>query len=62
MSEAARAKEYERLYPGACADESQRAERWDRMTFREERQDHRRTGRSRGVVIPRLPWVEEDDQ
>lgn len=59
MSEAARAKEYERLYPGAIADESQRAERGERLAFQEERQTLRRTTRQRGVVVPSLPWKED---
>lgn len=59
MGEAARASEYERLYPGATPDESQRAERMERITHRQERDAHRRTGRQRGVVIPALPWKED---
>lgn len=58
MSESARAQEYERLYPGAVADEGQRAERMERLTFKEEREAHRRTGRHRGVLVPALPWKE----
>lgn len=60
MSEARRAQAYERLYPGAVADEGQRAERMERISFREERDAHHRTGRQRGVVIPALPWRKED--
>lgn len=62
MSEAARAAQYERLYPGAASDEGQRAERMDRLAFKEERQSHRRTGRQRGVLIPALPWRDEEDE
>lgn len=62
MSEAARAEKYERLHPGASSDESQRAERWERLAFKEERQTGRRTGRNRGVVIPDLPWKREDER
>ena len=59
MGEAARAAEYERLYPGAAADESQRAERMERLAHREERQTHHRTNRNRGIVVPELPWRAE---
>lgn len=62
MSEAARAAKYERLYPGAAADEGQRAERWDRLAFKEERKTGRRTGRNRGVVIPDLPYRKQEDE
>lgn len=50
------AREYERRFPGAVSDESQRVERMERLAFKEERQTHRRTGRTRGIVIPPLPW------
>lgn len=60
MSETARAQEYERLYPEAVGDESQRAERMDRLAFKEERQTGRRTGRTRGIVVPALPYKEGD--
>jgi len=60
MSEAARAEQYEKLYPGASSDESQRAERMERLAFKEERQTLRRTARQRGVVVPALPWKERE--
>lgn len=59
MSEARRAADYERLYPGAVADEAQRAERQDRLSFREERQAGRRRARTKGILIPDLPWRAE---
>lgn len=59
MSEARRAAEYERLYPGATDNEAQRAERMDRIAFREERGPVRRRARTRGVVVPDLPWRAE---
>jgi hypothetical protein len=60
MSEARRAAEYERLYPGAVSDEGQRAERMDRINFREEVGPvRRRRGRTRLIVVPDLPWRAE---
>jgi hypothetical protein len=59
MSATAKAREYERRFPGAVADESQRAERMERLELREERRAHRRTGRTRGIVVPVLPWRAE---
>jgi|GEM_PF-2049181 len=59
MGEAARAAEYEKRYPGAIDDESQRAERMERLAFTEERQALRRTTRSRGIVVPALPWRDD---
>ncbi len=56
MGEAAKAEKYERLYPDAVSDEGQKAERWDRLTFKEERQSDSRTGRNRGIVVPDVPW------
>ena len=55
------AREYERRYPGAVGDEAQRAERMERLAFKEDAQSHHRTGRTRGIVIPRLPWWREED-
>lgn len=55
MSEADRAARYERSYPGALADEAQKAARQDRIDFRA------REGRrgSRYVTVPELPWKRE---
>lgn len=49
------ADQYESRYPGALADEAQKQERMERLLFKEEQQTLRRTGRTRGVVIGRLP-------
>lgn len=59
MSEARRAAEYERRHPGATDNEAQRAERMDRLAFREERQPGRRRARTRGITVPDLPWRAE---
>lgn len=53
------AAEYERRYPDTGCSEAQKQERMERLLFREERQAHRRTGRTRGIVVPRVPWKEE---
>jgi len=59
MSEARRAADYERLYPGAVSDEAQRAERMDRLVHREVHQAGPRRARTRGILIPDLPWRAE---
>lgn len=51
------ADEYERKYPGAVKDPAQREERMERELFKQERRDHGRTGRNRGIIVPALPWV-----
>lgn len=52
------AGEYERLYPGAAGSDAQAEERMQRLAHKAERREHRRTGRTRGIVVPRLPWKE----
>lgn len=59
MSEAEQARRYEKRYPGATDDESQRAARQDRQDFKD-RQGAGRRG-SRYVTVPALPWHEERD-
>lgn len=49
------AEQYETRYPGTGVSEAQKQERMERLAFREERQSLRRTGRTRGVVIPSVP-------
>ena len=51
----ARADQYEKLYPEALTDESQKEERMERMLFKQERRSHWRTGRNRGLIVPALP-------
>lgn len=48
---------YERRYPGTGVSEAQAAERMDRITFKEDAAQHRRTGRTRGIIVPALPWM-----
>lgn len=53
MSEAEQARRYEKAYPGALADEAQKAARQDRIEFRA------RARRGRYVTVPELPWKKE---
>jgi len=53
------ADRYERLYPDVGISDAQKEERMQRMDFKQERREHRRTGRTRGIVIPALPWKED---
>lgn len=50
--------EYERRYPGVEIPAAHKEERMERELFKEERRTLRRSGRNRGVVIPRLPLDE----
>ena len=58
--ESAKAQQYERRFPGTGCSENQKEERMERMTFKEEVARGMRTGRNRGIVIPSVPWHEED--
>lgn len=60
MYESAKARRYEQIAPQTGIPEAQAEERMDRRDFKQERRDHRRTGRTRGIIVPRLPWLEED--
>jgi hypothetical protein len=54
-----KADKYEALYPQTGCSEAQKEERYDRLTFKAERQTGRRTVRNRGVVIPGgNAWIE----
>lgn len=58
MSRASRlADEYERRFPGTGVGEAQAAERMERINFKEDGRTHRRTGRTRGIIVPALPWM-----
>ena len=56
-----KADRYERAYPGTGLPEAQKEERQERIDFKSERSSLRRTGRNRGIVVPRLPWHTDDD-
>jgi len=57
VSEAEKARRYEKSYPGAVNDESQAAARQDRMDYKDRQQGGRRG--SRFVSVPELPWHRE---
>ena len=45
------AEQYDARYGGVDIPEAQKAERMERLTFKEERQTHHRTSRNRGVIF-----------
>lgn len=51
MNESAKARAYDARYPGVEISDAQKAERYERLAFKEERQAGRRTMRNRGVVL-----------
>lgn len=55
-SDAAR---YERLYPDTGCPDAQKEERMQRIDFKQERANHSRTSRNRGVTFFRIdnPWL-----
>ena len=56
--ESAKARAYERMYPNTGIPEAQKEERFEREEFKRERLSHDRTTRTRGILIPRLPYKE----
>lgn len=57
----ANAESYDRLYPDTGLPEAQKQERMERKVHKAERAQHHRTGRTRGIVVPRLPWLEDKE-
>lgn len=53
------ADQYEKLYPETGIPEAQKEERMERILFKQEGRSLRRTGRTRGIVVPALPWKKE---
>jgi len=53
------ADRYEKRYPETGVPEAQKEERMERLLFSEERQSLRRISRTRGIVVPALPWRTE---
>lgn len=49
-------EEYRRRFPETGVPAAQEQERAERLAFKQERRSLRRTGRTRGVVVPDLPW------
>lgn len=56
------ADKYEKLYPETGISEAQKEERMERIEFKNERGSLRRTSKNRGLVVPRIPWHEDDDE
>lgn len=56
-----KAEQYEALYPSTGASDAQKEERMERLTFKHERRALRRTSRNRGIVVPRIPYLEKED-
>lgn len=61
LKSSAPADRYERLYPDTGIPEAQKQERMERIDFKAEARDGRRTSRNRGVILPRIPWHEESE-
>jgi hypothetical protein len=59
VDESPKARAYEALYPNTGISEAQKEDRMERLAFKGERRSLRRTSRTRGVMIPRLPWKED---
>ena len=55
------AEQYEKRHPETGIPEAQKEERMERLMFKEERQSLQRTQRTRGIVVPQLPWTVNDE-
>ena len=55
------AGEYEKRYPETGIPDAQKQERMERLIFKEERALHRRSGRTRGIIVPALLWRKEEE-
>lgn len=53
------AERYERMYPETGIPDAQKQERMERILFKQEAREGRRTARTRGVVVPALPTTPE---
>jgi hypothetical protein len=60
MHQSPKARAYEAFAPGTGVPEAQAEERGERRVFHEETRQHRRTNRTRGIVVPDLPWLREE--
>lgn len=57
------AERYEKQYPDTGCSEAQKEERMQRLDFKAEARALRRTTRTRGIVVPELPWLRDrEDQ
>ena len=55
------AEQYEKRHPETGIPEAQKEERMERLMVKEERQSLQRTQRTRGIVVPQLPWTVNDE-
>jgi len=55
------ADRYERAYPDTGIPEAQKQERQERIDFKRERSERRRTVRQNGIIVPALPWHKETE-
>lgn len=56
------ARRYDASTPGVGISTAQKEERQERREFKHERASLRRTGRTRGIVIPELPWQRKETE
>ena len=56
------AENYERLHPETGISDAQKQERMERKVFKAESAQHRRTGRNRGIVVPRIPYHDREEE
>ena len=56
-----KSERYEKRFPGTGISDAQKEERMERIDFKQESAALRRTGRNRGIIVPRLPWHDDDD-
>jgi hypothetical protein len=54
------AENYHRRYPDTGVSDAQAQERMERKVFKAEQRQHRRTGRNRGIVVPRIPYLDKE--
>ena len=54
------AERYERIYPETGIPEAQKEERMDRMQFKHETAQLRRTSRNRGIIVPASPAFDSE--
>lgn len=52
MSDSKLTRAYDARSPGVDIPPAQKEERQERHQFKQERREHRRTGRTRGIVVP----------
>jgi hypothetical protein len=61
MYESPAARAYEAHAPQTGVPEAQAEERAQRRAFQQEARQHRRTGRTRGIIVPELPWLRDKE-